>query len=558
MNEPVATASSVKFSTIASNVVAIVYALPFAAVVLIWLTAVTPFSQLPSNGGILILLILLALVMRQFDFSLGSSLKTAPYATDRLSLAPLVYWSGILLFGEWGIWVVVLTAVLHFMYQLVTNQTSIWIAFPALLFDFSREAGAGLLALSVYRLLGGAIPFLGVTTVDPVALFLATLVWILWPLVLPIPLNVFLNRNQSEHSPNGSWRKQLFRSWWQELAFVALVSLFAIFAAELYGQTIRFYLTLNIGIGVVSLIFNQVDARLARQEAALQTAISPDALATILEEQANVYKQELYSQAYETEIYSQALAYEKVSQDLQVAGEIQNSFLPLHIPDLDGWQLSVTLKSAMETSGDYYDFFELPNGRFGLLVADVADKGIGPALYMAMSRTLIRTFALTKGTSPEKTLAEVNRRILLDTNSDLFVTVFYGELELETGQFYYCNAGHNPPYLVPAENGKPVRKLTRTALPVGLFLEEEVGQPWNCAQVQIEPGDVLVLYTDGIVEAQDEEQLLFGEDNFEKVLLANRRRPAEIIEEKVMDSIENFVGDAVQTDDITLMILIRE
>ena len=272
-----------------------------------------------------------------------------------------------------------------------------------------------------------------------------------------------------------------------------------------------------------------------------------------LASQAAAYEEAVYEQAYQAEVYAQALAYEKMSQELAAAGRIQTTFLPQELPHLSGWQLAVTLEPARETSGDFYDFIPLPKGRLGLIVADVADKGMGSALYMALSRTLIRTFAAEFASAPEQVLRATNQRILRDTTSDLFVTVFYGILEPETGLLTYCNAGHNPPYL-QSRNGEPERLLTRTALPVGLFED----MPWTQESVKILPGDLLVMYTDGVVEAEDEAEAYFGASRLQAITRANLVRSAEVIEDKVVTAVYDFVGDAPQLDDITLMLLMRE
>jgi serine phosphatase RsbU (regulator of sigma subunit) len=274
-----------------------------------------------------------------------------------------------------------------------------------------------------------------------------------------------------------------------------------------------------------------------------------DALTT----QAEAYKKEIYTQVYQAEVYAQVLKYEKVTQELASASQIQNTFLPSELPHIAGWQIAVTLEPAREMSGDFYDIIPLPNGRLGLLIADVADKGLGSALYMALSRTLIRTFATVYDTAPEKVLQAANQRVLADTSSDLFVTVFYAILESETGLLTYCNAGHNPPFLYAA-NGGEVQNLTRTAIPIGILAETA----WEQGTVQIEPGDLLVMYTDGITEAEDEDEDFFGEARLKAIAKANMGRSAEIVESKVVTAVFDFVGDAPQFDDITLMILARE
>ena len=183
----------------------------------------------------------------------------------------------------------------------------------------------------------------------------------------------------------------------------------------------------------------------------------------------------------------------KMAQELALAGRVQTSFLPHNLPNIPGWQLSGTLKPARETSGDFYDFIPLPDGRLGIVVADVSDKGAGAALYMALSWTLIRTYAAEYPAQPEIVLKAVNRRIVKDTDSSHFTTVFYGILDPDTGTLVYSNAGHCPPYLMNAAEGGNARRLIRTGVPLGILGEET----WEQAVVQLAPGDVLVLYTDG-------------------------------------------------------------
>lgn len=273
----------------------------------------------------------------------------------------------------------------------------------------------------------------------------------------------------------------------------------------------------------------------------------------ILDYQAQLYQQEVYAQSYKAEAYAQKLAYQQVVHELQLAGQIQASFLPRFVPEVAGWQITVTLEPARDASGDFYDFIQLADGQLGLLMADVAGKGIGAALYMAMSTTLIRTYALEYGPDPARVLAAANARILADTHSDWFVTVFYGVLDPQTGILTYCNAGHNPPFLWHAADHQPMQSLTRTGLPLGLFDT----LAWEQNQVNMASGDVLVLYTDGVTESQDEDERLFGEQRLQQVIQANLGRPAEVIEFKVIMAVEDFVGDAPQFDDIALMVVTR-
>jgi sigma-B regulation protein RsbU (phosphoserine phosphatase) len=247
-------------------------------------------------------------------------------------------------------------------------------------------------------------------------------------------------------------------------------------------------------------------------------------------------------------------AHRKVEHELAVAWTIQSSFLPDELPDVPGWQVVATLEPARQTSGDFYDFIPLPGDRLGLLVADVADKGTPAALFMALSRTLIRTYALEHPGEPARALTAANDRICADTQSGLFVTVFYGVLDPARGTLSFCNAGHNPPYLLRAGSGGAVERLSTSGLVLGI-LEGEV---WQEGVAQVAPGDLLVLYSDGIPEAHNESGAFFGEERLLAVLDRYRSQPAGEVQAAVLAEVRAFVGDAPQFDDLTLLILTRE
>ncbi len=192
---------------------------------------------------------------------------------------------------------------------------------------------------------------------------------------------------------------------------------------------------------------------------------------------------QIASALHGVEVYEQTLAHERVVQELAFAGQIQATFLPGEVPDLPGWQLAAALLPAKETSGDFYDFIPLSGGRLGILVADVADKGVAAALFMALSRTLIRTYALEHPDSPAQAFAAANARILADSEGGLFVTAFYGILDPFSGRFVYSNAGHNPPMLISSDGSEGVQELARTGVPLGLFEE----QAWEERMVSIPP-----------------------------------------------------------------------
>jgi serine phosphatase RsbU (regulator of sigma subunit) len=256
-------------------------------------------------------------------------------------------------------------------------------------------------------------------------------------------------------------------------------------------------------------------------------------------------------------------------RELTLAGRMQASLLPAAAPDVAGWQIAATLKPARETSGDFYDFIPLPGGRLGLVVADVTDKGMGAALYMALSRTLIRTYAADYPDRPDLTLQVANERILADTGADLFVTVFYGVLDPATGTLTYCNAGHHPPYLFYTQSGGAI--LSRhsgqalshdsrqaQALPGrGMAIGMIENTHWGHTTIQLAPGALLLLYTDGVPDAQNPDKERFGTEQMLDVAQANLGRSAWELQDGLLARLQQFMGDEPQFDDITLMTVMR-
>ncbi|MBN2303621.1 MAG: PP2C family protein-serine/threonine phosphatase [Anaerolineae bacterium] len=258
---------------------------------------------------------------------------------------------------------------------------------------------------------------------------------------------------------------------------------------------------------------------------------------------------------YRARVHRDTLATQRMAQELEFAGEVQARFLPRHVPQIPGWDIAAGLTPARQTTGDFYDFVPFEDGRIGLLVADVADKGTGAALYMALSRTLIRTFALQHPDAPEEALRLANARLLTDADSDQFVTVFYGVLDPATGRLVYANAGHNPAYVLAngAIRARDPVALTKTGLPLGMFDDFS----WQQGAITLEPGNLLVAYTDGISEAQDRDDAEFGEDRLLAAVTARRDDLAAGIHAGVIAAVRDFVGDAPQFDDLTLMIVRR-
>jgi serine phosphatase RsbU (regulator of sigma subunit)/DNA-binding NarL/FixJ family response regulator len=245
----------------------------------------------------------------------------------------------------------------------------------------------------------------------------------------------------------------------------------------------------------------------------------------------------------------------RIAQELMLAGRIQASLLPAHPPELPGWQIAAALDPALETSGDFYDFIALPGGRWGIVVADVSDKGVGAALFMALSRTLLRTYAGEYPDRADRVLAAVNARILAETRAGLFVTVFYAVLDPKRGTLTYANAGHHPPYVLRPDCDATPQLLARSGMALGV-LENEM---WAQETVELNPADVLLLYTDGVTDAQNPEGTAFGAQRLIKV--AQQRATAGSaakIQATILRALERFTGDAAQQDDITLVVLTRD
>lgn len=251
-------------------------------------------------------------------------------------------------------------------------------------------------------------------------------------------------------------------------------------------------------------------------------------------------------------LYRRTLEQQRAEQELAVAAEIQASFMPRRAPTVPGWEIKAVIDSARDTSGDFLDLIPLPEGRWGLVIADVSGKGLPAALYMALSRTLIRTFAFRYEDEPDVVLSAANYRILEDTDDDLFVTAFYGVLDPETGRLAYASAGHHAPYLVRAAG--EALALDATGAPLGLL----PAAAWERNVVEIEPGDALVLYTDGVTDAENERAEFYGEERLADVVRANVAGSALQIRRALFDSVVAFSGEAERGDDITILVVKRE
>jgi hypothetical protein len=241
-------------------------------------------------------------------------------------------------------------------------------------------------------------------------------------------------------------------------------------------------------------------------------------------------------------------------QELEQAGHLQAGLLPGSLPSVDGWQFAAAWHPARETSGDFYDFIPLPGGRIGIVVADVADKGIGAALYMALSRTLIRNYAADYPAHPDRTLELASERVLAETEAGLFITVFYGVLDPVTGALTYCNAGHHPPFLVSTWGDGRAHVLPGRGMALGVL----EGASWGRTTVELVPGATLLVYTDGVVDAHNGQQARYGDDRLMGYAQRNSHTRAQALVDGLVSDLQHFAGGQPQFDDITVVAIRRE
>jgi len=276
-------------------------------------------------------------------------------------------------------------------------------------------------------------------------------------------------------------------------------------------------------------------------------------------------------------LYEATLEQERTAQELRMAREIQVSFLPERCPSLPGWEICADWRAAREVGGDFYDFIPLGGEHLGLVIADVSDKGMPAALFMSLSRMLVRVSA-TEIRSPAGALQRVNELLMSESRTDMFVTVFYGVLNWRTGQLTYANAGHNPPILWhgpaigeaghgPAIGGAghgPARgEAGQTAQPeltllaakgIILGVLDDIGLQ-EC-EVTIEPADILILYTDGVTEAINAQEEEFGEQRLIEAIADNHDNSCAQLVQGIYAAVSDF-GRA-QFDDYTLVALKRK
>jgi serine phosphatase RsbU (regulator of sigma subunit)/GAF domain-containing protein len=243
-----------------------------------------------------------------------------------------------------------------------------------------------------------------------------------------------------------------------------------------------------------------------------------------------------------------------LERELAMGRDIQRSFLPKSLPEHPGWQVSTLWRSARQVGGDFFDFIPLPPGpkgtRWGLVIADVADKGVPAALFMALCRTLLRSVAISR-VDPGSTLGRLNDLIIADSQTDLFVSVFYAVWEPDAARLAYANGGHNPPLLIKPD--KRLQVLDRHGMVLGVL----EGAQYRTHIQEMPPDSMLLCYTDGVTEAMDASGAIYGVKNLEQILLSAGDWSAEQLTQTISDAVTEFTGDDDPSDDLTLIALRR-
>jgi sigma-B regulation protein RsbU (phosphoserine phosphatase) len=250
-------------------------------------------------------------------------------------------------------------------------------------------------------------------------------------------------------------------------------------------------------------------------------------------------------------LYQVAVEKGRLERELQMAYRVQSSLIPAQAPSFPGWEFAASWQPARQVSGDFYDFISCGEECMGLIIADVTDKGMPAALFMAMTRSILRS-SLDQAKSPAEGFTKANHLICNDSNISMPVTAFFGVMNPHNNELVYVNAGHNPPQLYRSGEKEPV-SLTRTGMLLG-FLDDAV---YEQAAIEVNPGDLVVLYTDGITDATNADQVSFGMERFQAAMANHQERTAQQVLAGIEESVQDFIGATAPYDDITLLIAKR-
>ncbi len=322
---------------------------------------------------------------------------------------------------------------------------------------------------------------------------------------------------------------------------IIVVTAFSVVAALVGILLVAAYITRPIRALVTA------TERVAKGDLALKIAISSRDELGLLASAFNRMTQEL--SRHIEELKRTTAEKERMASELSIASALQASILPQKPPQAPGYDFFGFTLPARETGGDFFDYVDISPEALGLAVADVSGKGLPAALFMLSSRSTLRTLAFS-GLDPAEVVNRSNILISEDSgDSGTFVTTFYARLDLATGRMTYANAGHNPPFLLRADGA--MEELPSGGIALGAWKDARTVQ----AEVTLQPGDVLLLYTDGVTEAINQPKEQFGEERLQAELRALRDLPAERIAEGVKRAVFDFAGTEPQFDDLTVSVV---
>jgi len=245
-------------------------------------------------------------------------------------------------------------------------------------------------------------------------------------------------------------------------------------------------------------------------------------------------------------MHQQILEKQRLVKDMEFARTVQESFLPQKAPEMQSYRFSAHYTPALEVGGDFYDFIHLDKDRTGIVIGDVSGKGVPAALYMAKLGSDMRTLAFTEK-SPAEALMKLNDLLAERSRRGMFATLLYLELDASTGKITMSNAGHLPP-IVKRADGSLARLGAASGAPLGMM----PGMKYSQDAVKLERGETVILYTDGIIEAMNAREELYGYDRFEALVKQSGAHPGAL-KESIIGDVNRFTGLSPQHDDMTLV-----
>ncbi|MBD3427164.1 MAG: SpoIIE family protein phosphatase [Candidatus Omnitrophica bacterium] len=242
---------------------------------------------------------------------------------------------------------------------------------------------------------------------------------------------------------------------------------------------------------------------------------------------------------------------ERLNRELEIAAELQKAMLPHYNLDIEEIDLAGLSLPAREVGGDYFDYMDNDGRNIGFVIADATGKGLYSSIFMTNSRSIFKIMT-TEETSPGKVIERTNDLVIREmgsSSSSMFITMFYGIYDKDTSVFRYSNAGHNPPLFIESESSR-IELLKPHGYPIGIMEEQKYAD----SQVHMEKGDLMVLYTDGVVEAMNSKKEMYGLSRLSQVVLESRHLPAQELVNNIRESVFKFTADLAQFDDLTLLV----